>query len=374
MKKARRLSHNGHKLGTDAATETEGGAATIRNSQSIQAQTETRTDAPDAKEIGETKDEESEPEPPNQSTPGSVLDLAQKTAIEAYHASSNSRGTGLELAVLDLRADRSGALLDVAERIMKAARKTISEPTAPPIAELTWWPFKSINKREDTRDKARQKELSYAAWVNARQMAYTRAKTGTSPLHMSMDQVRAFGARVAQEKVGNCLELSALTIWLLSHPEEAHGAEVDMVRLGKRLPTADNGGFASGDHAFVVLNPPEADENGGYPGDFDDWGEAIIIDPWANIACKARDFPERWQEKMRKWKRKGKEIDTVTKDGAGTRPPDQEPWIDGIVVFEKISVTKAPKPDPAPESGATATHDADAGDHHDRHCAMCSVM
>ncbi|WP_437547133.1 hypothetical protein WME97_44400 [Sorangium sp. So ce367] len=374
MKKTRRLSHNGHKLGTDAVTETEGGAATIRNSQSIQTKAEAQTGAVDAKGIGETKDEESEPEPPARDKPSSVLDLARDKTAEAYHASSNSRGTGLELQVLDLRAHRSGALLDVAERIMKAARETISEPTAPPLAGLTWWPYKSINKRRDARDKARQQELSYAAWVNARQMAYTRAKTGTSPLHMSMDQVRAFGARVAQEKVGNCLELSALTIWLLSHPDEAPGAEVDMVRLGKRLPTADNGDFASGDHAFVVLNPPKVDENGGYPGDFDDWGEAIIIDPWANIACKARDFPERWKEKMRKWKRKGKEIDTVTKDGAGTRPPDQQPWIDGIVVFEKISVTKSPPPEPAPGGESTDEHGAGTGDHHSRECAFCSVM
>ncbi|WP_437733403.1 hypothetical protein [Sorangium sp. So ce1335] len=374
MKKARRLSHNGHKLGTDAATETEGGAATIRNSRSIQTKAETRTDAPDAKETGETKDEESEPEPPSRNTPGSVLDLARDKTVEAYRASLDRSDHTPEFEMLDVGPKQRDALLDLAERVVEEARRTIAEVTAPPSAGLTWWPYKSINKRNDTRDKVRQKEHSYPAWVNARQLAYSTARQGTSPLHMSMDQVRAFGARVAQAKVGNCLELSALAIWLLSRPEEAHGANVDMVRLGKRLPTADNGNFASGDHVFVVLNPPEADENGRYPGNFDDWGEAIIIDPWANIACEARDLPERWKEKMRKWARKGKEIDTVTKHGARTRPPDQEPWIDGIVVFEKISVTKSPEPDPPPASGATATHDAEAGVHHDRQCAMCRVM
>ncbi|WP_438033832.1 hypothetical protein [Sorangium sp. So ce204] len=370
MKRVRRLSQDGNKLGTGAAIQKEGGAATLRNSQS----TQTQADALAAKEIGGTKDEDSEPEPQNPDKPSSVLDLARSKTVEAYHASSNSSEAGLGIEMLDLGPRQRDALLDLAERIAEEARRTIAEMTAPPIQGLTWWPYKSINKRKDERDKVRQQDLSYAAWVSGRQMAYSTAKQGTSPLHMSMDQIRAFGARVGQAKVGNCLELSALAIWLLSRPEEAHGAKVDMVRLGKRLPTADNGDFTSGDHAFVVLNPPEADENGGYPGDFDDWGEAVIIDPWANIACKARDFPERWKEKMRKWKRKGKEIDTVTKEGAGTRPPDQEPWIDGIVVFEKISVTKSPKPAPALEIGGTATHDADAGDHPDRQCAMCSVM
>ncbi|WP_437905432.1 hypothetical protein WME95_45245 [Sorangium sp. So ce327] len=373
MKKVRRLSQDGNKLGTGAAIQKEGGAATLRNSPSTATKAEARTDALAAKAAGEAKDEDSEPEPPDRDEPSSVLDLARNKTVEAYHASSNSSQAGRGIEMLDVGRRQRDALLDLAERIAEEARKTIAELTAPPRQGLSWWPYKSINKRNDTRDEARQKELSYAAWVGARKMAYTTANKGTS-LHMSMDQVLAFGARVAQAKVGNCLELSALAVWLLSRPKEAHGAKVDMVRLGKRLPTADSGDFASGDHVFVVLNPPEADENGGYPGDFDDWGEAIIIDPWANIACKARDFPARWQEKMRKWARKGKEIDTVTKHGVGTRPPDQEPWIDGIVVFEKISVTKSPPPAPAPGGGAKDEHDAEADDHHGRKCAICSVM
>lgn len=40
-----------------------------------------------------------------------------------------------------------------------------------------------------------------------------------------------------------------------------------------------------------------------------DWPEhALVCDPWANIACSAREFPTRFLEKMQKWSSEGKEI------------------------------------------------------------------
>jgi hypothetical protein len=372
MKKARRLSNSGHKAGPDAAIQKEGGAATVRNSQSIQTQAEARNDALDAKKTGETKDEESEPESP-ESKPGSMLDLVEKTAIDAYLASSSSGETEPEIEMLDLTADRHDERLDAAERIMEAARRTISDATTPPLAGLEWWPYRSINKRNEAKHGDRQKAHSYPTWVNARQMAFAKVRKGMSN-HMTMDELHAHGARVQQEKVGNCFDLSALTTLLLSRSGEGHGAVVDVVRLGSLLPTADGRGFANGDHAFVVLNPPPADKNGKYPDDFGEWGHAIIIDPWAKIACKAIAFPQRWEETMKRWKLKKKAIDTVTASGAGTTPPDEHPWIDGILVFEKVSVTKGPRPEPAPGGDATGEHSADSDDHHGQKCAICSVM
>ncbi|WP_433931338.1 hypothetical protein AB3662_44205 [Sorangium cellulosum] len=382
MFKIRRLSHDGHKLGPDAAIQKEGGAATIRNSTSIPKHAEARSDAhaADAKKTDEpekieAKDEDSGVERPDGGKRGSLLDRVGEKALHAYYASSGSSEDEPELARLDLGADQRPALLVLAEGVMEAARKTIAEKTAPPVEGLDWWPYKSINKRNnsDEKHKERLESKFYPIWVNQRQMAYARVKKGTSQT-MSMEELLDYGRRVEQEKVGNCFDLSALTTLLLARSGAAHDMVVDVVRLGILLPGEANSGFSSGDHAFVVLNPPPADENGRYPGDFGGWGDAIIVDPWANIACDARDFPERWAQKMRKWKDKGKEIDTVTATGAGTKPPDQHPWIDGIVVFEKVSVTMAPRPEPASSDKATATHD-DEDDEADRQqCTMCSVM
>ncbi|WP_437573752.1 hypothetical protein [Sorangium sp. So ce887] len=376
MHKNRRQSHNGHKVGPDAATHKEGGAATLRNSLSIPKQDEPPRDAGalDATQTGEVKSEGSTIERQEAGKPSSLMDLAREKTVAAYHASMDSSGDEIEM--LDLGAAPRGKLLDLAESVMSTARMTIATATTPPPAAAghPWWPYKSINKRDLAKVQERDKELIYAAWVNQRQEARARATAGTSN-HMSREALCAFGARVRNEKVGNCFDLSALTVLLLSEePGSSPGTEVDVVRLGKLLPAAEDRGFR-GDHAFVVLNPPPAEEDGSYPDSFDDWGDAIIVDPWANIACRARDYPERWVAKMKKWKARGKKIDTVTAKGSGLKPPDEHPWIDGIVVSEKISVTKAPRPKPAPEGEEEATHGGDTEDHHGQSkCILCSIL
>ncbi|WP_437964175.1 hypothetical protein WMF04_31245 [Sorangium sp. So ce260] len=376
--KNRRLSADGNKLGLDAATQKEGGAATLVNSLSIPKQGEIGRDASalDARQTGEVERDGSELERPGAFKPSSLIDLAREKTIAAYHASTDSSDDESEIKMLDLSAAPRGELLDLAESVMRTARKTIAAAATPPPAAAghPWWPYKSINKRDLAKVKEREKELIYAAWVNHRQAAHKRARAGMSN-HMSREELRALGGRVREEKVGNCFDLAALTMLLLFEERgSSPGAEVDVVRLGDPLPAEQDRGFR-GDHAFAVLNPPPADENGNYPDSFDDWGDAIIVDAWANIACPARDYPERWVEKMNRWKESGKLIDTVTATGAGLKPPDEHPWIDGILVFEKISVTKAPRREPAPAREETTAHGGDAEDHQgQKKCIFCSIL
>ncbi|CAN7524414.1 hypothetical protein [Duganella sp. LjRoot269] len=60
------------------------------------------------------------------------------------------------------------------------------------------------------------------------------------------------------------------------------------------------------DHVFVVVG---AIEPGPMPKDMTKWPQDLAIcDPWANIACLAKDYPEKFTEKMGKWDSKEKFI------------------------------------------------------------------
>ncbi len=76
---------------------------------------------------------------------------------------------------------------------------------------------------------------------------------------------------------------------------EANGWSVHGVGTG---PTGELHGFA-----VIGLRPEQL------PDDFSQWPEDLAIcDPWANIACAARDYPAAFEAKMQKWANAGKEI------------------------------------------------------------------
>jgi hypothetical protein len=73
-----------------------------------------------------------------------------------------------------------------------------------------------------------------------------------------------------------------------------------------------------------------------FPTDFEDWAEtAWICDPWANIACAARDYPQRWTQKMNKWSFQGKRL--VSRRGPFS-PADRD-WITAVGELRKGSWT-----------------------------------
>jgi hypothetical protein len=65
-----------------------------------------------------------------------------------------------------------------------------------------------------------------------------------------------------------------------------------------------------GDHSYVVVGRFDSFEGTKCNlQDLGTWGEsAYVCDPWANIACRASDYLERWNIKMSKWQDAGKLI------------------------------------------------------------------
>jgi hypothetical protein len=122
--------------------------------------------------------------------------------------------------------------------------------------------------------------------------------------------------QVLEYSAGACWEYALLAFHDLIERDVAPSA---MVALDP-----DSGG----DHVFVVL--------GDFPDNLDaplgEWSSnSFICDPWANIACRARDFHNRWQVKMAKWKREGKEV--LYK--GGWVDPCRDDWVSSIVAHRR---------------------------------------
>lgn len=78
--------------------------------------------------------------------------------------------------------------------------------------------------------------------------------------------------------------------------------------------TTQRGGYAEvwvfddANHAFAVIGHPPA----GTTTSFSNWKDVWIVDPWANIVCPATQYVSTFVEKMKKWERAGKVIDSGT--------------------------------------------------------------
>lgn len=102
---------------------------------------------------------------------------------------------------------------------------------------------------------------------------------------------------------GNCTEYSQMAAYRIfdsiDNGKMDKNTVIDIVKLdGNRE-----------DHMFVAINQPRG-ADGTYPKDFSHWTEdACIVDAWANITCFAREYPQKWEEKMKKWHDQGKLVD-----------------------------------------------------------------
>jgi hypothetical protein len=66
-----------------------------------------------------------------------------------------------------------------------------------------------------------------------------------------------------------------------------------------------------GDHAFTIAGYPGVpyDSNHGWGRDLSRWGHGVwVVDPWANIGCKAAQYKAAWAAKMNKWGAAGKQV------------------------------------------------------------------
>lgn len=100
--------------------------------------------------------------------------------------------------------------------------------------------------------------------------------------------VNNYGAFAIAAGYGNCLEMACAAAWYINQQGRFN---YDLVYYS-----------FGGDHIFVAIGQT-ADSNGKHPTNFSAWDEdAAICDVWADIACPARDYPERWRARMSNWK------------------------------------------------------------------------
>lgn len=86
-----------------------------------------------------------------------------------------------------------------------------------------------------------------------------------------------------------------------------------------------------GDHAFTVVGGPAS--AGKSTVDFSEieWKDAWIVDPWAEISCKASEYTGLLRRKMDEWDAKGLQIYT----SGDWRSPRYPEWVDGLTTLEK---------------------------------------
>lgn len=165
----------------------------------------------------------------------------------------------------------------------------------------------------------------------AKQLRWAQAVPGVGYLRMDRDDgflptSQEYGDRARQEGIGNCHELAVIA----SNYLKAHGvSDVGLVGI---LPP--------GDHQFAVIGLNKADVN----KPFAQWGDHVyIIDPWANILCRAKDFPFAWKQKMRKWKSDNKKIingpETAKQRNWVWMDPTTETWLNQMETCKRDYLT-----------------------------------
>lgn len=138
----------------------------------------------------------------------------------------------------------------------------------------------------------------------------------------TMDQIVGYGREVMKHQAGNCLEQCAAACVYL-----AGSSENPVFHLVRLNPPAD--------HIFVVLNQvPAAD--GFFPDDFSNWNaNAVIIDPWVSICCKAVDYPMWWKMKLDVMGAGGEEL---AGSGGWAKASDAS-WKNAPTAHRKLSYT-----------------------------------
>lgn len=86
-----------------------------------------------------------------------------------------------------------------------------------------------------------------------------------------------------------------------------------------------------GDHAFTVVGGPTSASSSTVDFSHAKWKDAWIVDPWADISCKASEYTGLLKKKMAEWDAKGLEIYT----SGGWRSPLYPKWIKELTTFEK---------------------------------------
>ena len=86
-----------------------------------------------------------------------------------------------------------------------------------------------------------------------------------------------------------------------------------------------------GDHAFTVVGGPPSPSKGTVNFSEPEWKDAWIVDPWADISCKASDYTNRLKAKMTEWRTKDLQIYAH----GDWRSPEYPKWVAELTSFEK---------------------------------------
>ena len=116
-------------------------------------------------------------------------------------------------------------------------------------------------------------------------------------------------------KAHNCEELARLATYLL---QQDMGLPARLVQFGSL-------------HGVAAVGIGE----GELPHDMREWGPlAYICDPWTNIACRAKDYPDRFLAKMSKWDASSK---LISFDARGHVSPMDDAWINTVLQGPKTA-------------------------------------
>jgi hypothetical protein len=194
--------------------------------------------------------------------------------------------------------------LELAEEAKKQARIATNQ-------------FKSDNKSGPNRDP---KKNGASEAVSSLQSDWTMKDKMAEE-----EGLRQIAAKTRAAKGGNCNEMSAVAAVVLLDHEETH--PVTVVNIG---------GSGISVHTMVVVGAVAVGADGSLPKDMSSWGDDVAVcDPWANIACKAADYPQQWRDKMSKWSVAGKKVFIPMR---GMVSPDQSMIKNAPGEFEKTAV------------------------------------
>lgn len=129
---------------------------------------------------------------------------------------------------------------------------------------------------------------------------------------------RNYATLLVKTGAGNCGEMAALSKDII---EKSGGRAYEWA-----IP---------GSHAFTVVGGPSTLPAGSVNFSEAAWADAWIVDPWANIACPAREYTQQLSNVMHKWAQEGVKII----DENGPTSPIDPAWLKGIT-----SGSKAPSP------------------------------
>ena len=121
-----------------------------------------------------------------------------------------------------------------------------------------------------------------------------RDKTGFATKVWDIPSVIAYGKAAAKMGVGNCMEFTAVACAKLSSLTDVPDYYVCQLNPS--------------DHVFVVIGEAP-DDTGAFEKNLQHWSvDAAICDPWAGIACSARQFGANWELMMDSWQVQGMKL------------------------------------------------------------------